>query len=71
MAFCFDRILTKQKGRRLILFRQICRNKEARANLVESGERFGKGSPNSDEPIERIRTDETLADMAGVNGSGD
>jgi hypothetical protein len=38
----------------------------ARANLVESGERFGKGSQNSDEPIERIRTDETLADMANV-----
>ena len=42
---------------------------QARANLVESGERFGKGSPNSDEPIERIRTDETLADMAGVPGA--
>ncbi len=42
---------------------------KARANLVESGERFGKGSENSHEPIERIRTDETLADMAGVSSN--
>jgi len=49
--------------------RQLLIEAKARANLVESGERFGKGSENSHEPIERIRTDETLADMAGVSSN--
>jgi len=65
-----------QAGRRnepaFVRFEGVVENKaeiqeKARANLVESGERFGKGSQNSDEPIERIRTDETLAEMAGMS----
>lgn len=39
---------------------------KARANSIASGERYGKGSPNSDEPITPIRTDDSLAAMAGV-----
>lgn len=39
---------------------------KARANAVASGERFGKGSLNSDEPIEPVRTDAELAKIAGV-----
>lgn len=39
----------------------------AKANSVASGERFGKGSQNSDEPIAPIRTDDAVAEMAGVS----
>lgn len=40
---------------------------KAKENLVASGERFGKGSQNSVEPIQSIRTDSTVAELAGVS----
>jgi ParB family chromosome partitioning protein len=40
--------------------------KQAKANLVASGENFGKGSPKSDEPIKPIRTDDVVAGLANI-----
>jgi hypothetical protein len=42
---------------------------KARANLVASGERYGKGSENSHNPIAPVHTDTTIADMAGVSSN--
>lgn len=39
----------------------------ARANLIASGENFGKGSQKSDEPIKPIRTDEAVSELANVS----
>jgi len=38
----------------------------ARANLIASGENFGKGSLKSDDPIKPIRTDAAVADLANL-----
>lgn len=38
----------------------------AKANLIASGENFGKGSPKSDEPITPIRTDVAVAAAANL-----
>ena len=39
----------------------------ARANLIASGENFGKGSQKSDEPIKPIRTDEAVSELANIS----
>ncbi len=36
----------------------------AKANLIASGENFGKGSQKSDEPIKPIRTDAAVSELA-------